>query len=154
MITSAMFGTNLPPREPEQRCEACGAQGTVGRAVRFEEDGEAKELHRFCRACWPEERARYQARWDEEDRLATEAFFRSGVTGGHASPSRAFEAATWHGVLDVLHEIQRQMAPHQPPSPESLQALARSWEALAKEIEDPMPLELEWFVRAHVPRAG
>ena len=63
-----LHGTGLPPREPDAQCEACGAQGTVGRAVRFEENDEIREVHRFCRTCWPEQSARYKARWEEESR--------------------------------------------------------------------------------------
>ncbi len=154
-IVNNMYGTNLPRREPDQRCESCNAQGTVGRAARFENDGQILEMHRFCSACWPEQSARYRARWAEEDRLASDAFFRSGVQGGHASPSCAFEAATWHGVLELLHDVQRAMGkPTPPPTPETLARLAQAWQELAKEIEDPMPVEIEWFIGAHRPRAG
>ena len=51
-----MRGSGLPLREPVERCEACGVAGTVARALRFENEA-MLELHRFCSACWPEERA-------------------------------------------------------------------------------------------------
>src|SRR3954467_3914544 len=100
MASGKLYGTKLPLREPEQQCEACGAQGTVGRAVRIADGPVLLELHRFCRSCWPEQSARYRARWAEEDRLAYEEFSRHTRSGGLATPSCAFEAATWHVALE------------------------------------------------------
>jgi|SRR5687768_5442993 hypothetical protein len=154
MVSGNLYGTDLPLREPDQTCEQCGVQGTVGRAARFHDDGSILEIHRFCRACWPEQSARYRARWMEEDRLAHERFFRSPRHGGFASPSCAFEAATWHGALDVLHQLQMQMIPHSPPSPNTLAAIAAQWKTFAAEIDEPMPLEIEMFVREYGADAG
>jgi hypothetical protein len=154
MVSGTLYGTNLPLREPEQICEGCGAQGTIGRAARIAEGPIVLELHRFCRKCWPEQSARYRARWAEEDRLASEEFFRHPRSGGLASPSCAFEAATWHGALDVLHQVRMQMIPHSPPSPNDLAAIAAQWKAFAAEIDEPMPLEIEMFVRQYGVGAG
>src|SRR5690349_13144860 len=94
--------TGLPPREPDATCEQCGARGTVGQAVRFGEAGEVLELHRFCAACWPEERARYDARWREADRVAAEAWMRDpDRVPAPPSLGSAFESATWHTTLDL-----------------------------------------------------
>ena len=149
MVSGCLYGTNLPLREPEQICEACGAQGTIGRAARFRGDGSVLEIHRFCRKCWPEQSARYRARWAEEDRLAHEEFFRSARSGGLAAPSCAFEAATWHGALDVLHQVHMRMIPRSPPSADELAAIAAHWKTLAAEIDEPMPLEIEMFVQQY-----
>ena len=154
MVSGNLYGTNLPLREPAQVCEACGAQGTIGRAARFHQDGRILEMHRFCRACWPEQAARYRARWSDEDRAAQEAFLRSRQTGGLATPSCAFEAATWHGALEVLDHVHMRMVPHSPPSADELAAIARQWKALAAEIGEPMPFEIEMFVRQHARDAG
>jgi hypothetical protein len=148
MPSASLYGTNLPPREPEQVCESCGTVGTVGRAVRFViEDN--PEIHRFCRACWPEQRARYRARWEEEERIATEAFFRNPQPGGRSGPSVAFEAATWHNALDWLAMLRPAMHPTSPPSPADLAAIAAEFRASAARIDEPMPFEVEVFVRMH-----
>jgi hypothetical protein len=152
MVTGNLYGTNLPTREPDQRCEACDATGTVGRATRFEHDGRVREMHRFCRACWPEQYARYRARWAEEDRKLTEEFFRKREKGGHAGYAASYEAATWHLVLEQLQELQLLMTPRPTPSADDLARLAAQWAALAAQIEEPMPLELQWFIQAHTPR--
>src|SRR5688572_18519770 len=96
----SLRGTDLPLREPDATCEACNARGTVGRAVRFGEAGEMLELHRFCAACWPEERARYEARWREESRLASDAWLRDPEHAPRPpSLGSSFESATWHITL-------------------------------------------------------
>jgi len=154
MVSGTLYGTNLPLREPEQQCEACGVRGTLGRAARFRDDGTILEMHRFCRACWPEQSARYRARWTEEDRMAHEEFFRTRRTGGLATPSCAFEAATWHGALEVLHQVHMRMIPHSPPSANELAAIAAQWKQLAAEIDEPMPWEIEAFVRQYTADAG
>ena len=94
MVEASMRGSGLPERDPTATCEACGATGTVGNATRFLED-EIVEIHRFCGRCWPEHYARFQARWDEEDRLEMEAWLRGQA--GSPLPSRgyAFEAASF-----------------------------------------------------------
>jgi hypothetical protein len=127
--------------------EACGATGTVGNATRFLEDGTV-EIHRFCARCWPEQSARYQARWDEEDRLEMEAWLR-GSAGRPPSRGSAFEAATWHGTLEMLREIRRALQPAEPPSAEQLAGLADEIAARAPGLEGPMPWEVERFIREY-----
>jgi hypothetical protein len=78
--TVVMRGSDLPLREPEAVCEACGARGTVARAIRTDASGAAVETHRFCARCWPENAARLRARWDEESRVATDAWMRAPQT--------------------------------------------------------------------------
>jgi hypothetical protein len=154
MASGKLYGTNLPLKEPEQRCEACGAKGTVGRAVRIADGPVVLELHRFCRACWPEQSARYRARWAEEDRLSQENFLRNPRPGGLATPSCAFEAATWHDALEILRHLRMRMKPHPPPSPSELAAMAAQLKDFAAEIDEPMPLEIEMFVRRYTADAG
>jgi hypothetical protein len=154
-----MHGTGLPPREPDAACEACGARGTVGRAVRYGERREPLEVHRFCAACWPEERARYDARWGEQDRLAAEAWMRApDATSAPPSMGSAFESATWHTTLDLVTELWGELRRHErgdgPPEAEGLARLAAEIVARAAEMEGPMPLAVEAFVERFGPRAG
>ena len=46
------------------------------------------------------------------------------------------------------------MHPLSPPSPNELAALAANWKAFAFEIDEPMPLEIETFVRQYDAGAG
>jgi hypothetical protein len=146
-----MYGTGLPLREPEQVCEACGAQGTIGRATRFNTDGSIMEMHRFCRACWPEERARYRARWQEMDRVEMEQFFRNpeSPTGGRSYPSTSFEGASWHTGLELFEMWMGLMKPRPAPTEEELEGMAEQFRSMAAQIDEPMPMMIEAFVRKY-----
>src|SRR5450759_3530691 len=91
-----MKPSGLPLCEGEQQCAACGARGTVGRAMRTNQSGEPTEIHRFCAQCWPENAARLEARWNEELRLARDAWWRDPSSTTAPSGGTAFESATWH----------------------------------------------------------
>ena len=147
----AIVGRTDPPlREPSATCESCGAIGTVGRAIRTDERGDATEVHRFCFSCWPEQSARYRARWEEENRLAHEGFLRrreprpDGSGGG-----MTFEAATWHGTLEFLREIKASMVAPVPPSRADLERIAADIRDRAPEVEGEMPFEVEAFLRRY-----
>ena len=150
-----MGGTGLPPREPNAMCEACGVLGTIGRAIRTDAAGLATELHRFCASCWAEQSARYRARWDEENRLAGDAWLRDPRLAP-PPPSRgaAFESATWHATLDVVRELNRAIRPTSPPPPEQLAAIAADIQARAEELEGPMPIAVAAFLQAYGEPAG
>jgi hypothetical protein len=144
-----MRPSGLPLREPEQVCEECGARGTVGRAMRTDQAGAACETHRFCATCWPEHSARLRARWNEEDRLARQAWFRD--PGGAAALDRGtgFESATWHGTLDFVTLINQSLRPSQPPSPSQLSEMAAELENSAAEYVGEMPFEIALFIQTH-----
>jgi len=135
-------------RDPDATCEGCGTTGTVGRAVRTGADETIVESHRFCAACWPEQSARYRARWEEEDRLREEAFHRGEAPGG-VGHGTWFEAATWHGTLELVRSIERTMIAPMPPAPADLASLVEEIRAYAPELEGPMPLEVEMFVQRY-----
>lgn len=146
--------TELPRREPAATCDACGAVGTIGRAVRTDERGDATEVHRFCVDCWPEQSARYRARWNEEDRRWRDRFFRTeepGPPGGNRG--MAFEAATWHAALELIRGIERTMIAPVPPSTADLERLAEQIRQAAPELEGEMPFEIEAFLHRYEGRA-
>jgi hypothetical protein len=150
-----MAGTGLPPREPNATCESCGVTGTVGRAVRTDDGGQVIELHRFCASCWAEQSARYRARWEEEHRLASDAWLRAPqVVPPPPSRGAAFESATWHATLDFVRELNRAMRPMLPPTPEQLAAIAADIQAQAEELEGPMPIAVAAFLQAYGAPAG
>ncbi len=145
-----MTSTGLPPREPSAQCEACGATGTVGRAVRTDADGRMVEVHRFCATCWAEQSARYRARWEEETRVARDAWLSDPVhipqpPAGGAS----FESATWHATVAFLHEINRALRPPAPPTAEQLAGIAADIRAHAHEMDGPMPIAVMAFLRLY-----
>lgn len=148
-----MRGTDLPLVEPDQRCEACAAQGTVGRAVRFTAAGEVHEIHRFCADCWPEQRARYEARWKHESRRERDAFLRNGDIKAHGGMSTAFESATWDGA-ETMIDMLREHAMHRGrPAEQDLRRLADEMlDARASRVGD-MPLDVAIFIRQHTSRA-
>ena len=150
-----MTSTGLPPREPSARCEACDVVGTVGRAVRTDAEGRTLELHRFCAACWAEQSARYRARWEEESRVASDAWF-DDPTRNPQPPSRgaSFESATWHTTVEFVHEINRALRPPAPPTAEQLAEIAADIRAHAHELEGPMPIAVRVFLHTYGDPAG
>jgi hypothetical protein len=137
-----------PLREPDAICEACQRKGTVGRAVRTDSAGAPTETHRFCARCWPEESARYRARWEEEDRLSMESFFRGERETGPTSGT-VIGAATWHSTLEFVREIQRSMTPWTPPSTKDLQEIAEQFREMAAQTDEAMPFEVQAFIHQH-----
>ena len=142
-------------REANAACDGCGRTGTIGRAVRTAPTGEPTEVHRFCAACWPEQAARYRARWREEDRVGSDQFLRGRVPARGPGRGMQFTAGTWHATLEMVEQIERQMMPSVPPSPEALARLAADIERQAPELDGEMPVAVEGFVRRYGrPRAN
>jgi hypothetical protein len=53
------------PRDPAARCNRCGKQGTVARAVRH---SEPPETLRYCSTCWPDAQYALEQRQPYADR--------------------------------------------------------------------------------------
>jgi hypothetical protein len=136
-------------RDPAATCEACGVLGTVGRAVRTDGTGGVTEMHRFCIDCWPEQSARYRARWEEQDRRQRDAFLRGRAPAAAAGPGMWFEAATWHGILDLVRQIERAMIAPVPPAADDLARIATEIREQAAEVEGEMPREVEGFLQRY-----
>jgi hypothetical protein len=111
--------------------------------------GEPIEVHRFCAACWPEQSARYRARWREEDRIHQESFLRGRVSARGAGPGMQFVAATWHSTIEMVEAIENSMIPSVPPPPEALARLAADLERQAPELDGEMPVVIETFIRRY-----
>src|SRR5687767_3972823 len=119
----AITSSGKPPIEPENPCEACGTIGTVGRARLTDEADNEIEVHAFCLKCWPEESARYRARWEEESRMRHENWMRTGGSPTPPSIGWSLESATWHGALDMLRLVLIS-AESRRPTAEDLTSLA------------------------------
>jgi hypothetical protein len=137
-------------RDPTAVCEACGVVGTIGRAIRTDNTGAVIEAHRFCFGCWPEQSARYRARWMEVMAQRRERFHRGLERGSSAGgEGMAFEAATWHTTLDFVRQIEAAMIAPVPPTKDVLEHYATQIAANAPRLEGAMPLEVEIFVRRY-----
>lgn len=150
--TFIMRPSGLPLCEPEQRCEACGSAGTVGRAMRTNRHGDPIEIHRFCAACWPEHSAALGARWREASRVASDAWFRNPVGAPAPEGGSAFESATWHLALDLVREVTRATRGGPLATSAQLQELAEELAASASTRVGEMPFEIEMFINTHRPR--
>lgn len=142
-------------RDPDAACEGCGTIGTVGRAVRTDADNGVTEQHRFCATCWPEQSARYRARWDEENRRRSDDFLRGReprVAG--AGRGMWFQSSTWHTTLELVRTIERMMIAPTPPAPRDLAKIAADIREQAATHEGEMPLEVEHFVQRYGSPAG
>ncbi|HEY5059987.1 MAG TPA: hypothetical protein VII52_00565 [Gemmatimonadaceae bacterium] len=137
-------------QDPEAVCEACGVVGTVGRAIRTDNTGAVIEAHRFCFNCWPEQSARYRARWMEAMTQRQERFLRGFERGSSGSgEGMSFEAATWHTTLDVVRQIEAAMIAPVPPTKEVLEQYATQIAANAPRLDGAMPFEVETFIRRY-----
>jgi hypothetical protein len=146
---SLIYGTGLPVREPDRSCAACGAQGTIGRAVRFTHEGNIREMYRFCSTCWSDQRAHYRKKWTEESRREYERFAIEHPTRDWSDPPMAFEGASWHNALELLGQVQGRRRPGAPTSRSALAVLALQFKRLAADIDEPMPPEIEELVRTY-----
>jgi hypothetical protein len=147
-----MRGTGLPPVEPDQRCEACGGQGTVGRAIRFTRAGEIAEMHRFCAECWPEEQARYDARWRHQSNRERDAFLRGGVSGGWSGLSTTFESATWDVNLSMLDGLREHAMMRGKVAQRDLREYADRMFDTRNDYVGPMPFEIASFIAQYTSR--
>lgn len=153
-ITISMRESGLPLQEPNELCALCGARGTVGRAMRTDDTGVPTEIHRFCVLCWVENYARLRARWQEEDRLATEAWMRAPESAPPVAGGMMFESATWHATLEFVRDMRRASSHRmEAPSPGSLGRLAAEIAKDAADYVGDMPFEIELFIREHIGNA-
>lgn len=145
-------GTDLPPVEPDQQCEACGAQGTVGRAIRFTPAGEIHEMHRFCAECWPEQQSRYQARWRHQSVRERDARLRGAATGGLSGMSTAFESSTWDGVSSLIDGLREHAMTRGRAAQHDLRRFADEMFDTRDAHVGTMPFEVASFIAQHTSR--
>lgn len=142
--------SGLPLVEPDQACESCGTQGTVGKVVITTRESASAALHRFCANCWPIESARFLARWKEQRREAKEHLSLETMASSTSVPSAnippsasssfeafgrvrpmhaiGFESATWHHIEETIEKIQElleMVRTNNVPTEEELEVTAR-----------------------------
>jgi hypothetical protein len=60
-----------------------------------------------------------------------------------------FQAATWHGALDVVRHIERSMIAPIPPTAHDLAQLAAQFREGTAQFEGEMPFEVEAFLQRY-----
>ncbi|MBX3173733.1 MAG: hypothetical protein KF709_04940 [Gemmatimonadaceae bacterium] len=120
----------------------------------MDDDGNTLELHRFCRACWPEARRRILARLQDEFHARVEAMKANRHSDHPAGDGWSIGGASWDGVIDLLRDVQALEQCPRRPSVEMLAELCAEWPTLEREFEEPMPPELRAFYEAHHPGAN
>jgi hypothetical protein len=136
---AVMSGGDEPsPRQPQAHCDACGAFGTVGRATRYEAP---PQVWRFCRACWPAERARLQAAWEAE-------------TERRPPQGCSFDSRVWEDAYELLDLLENAMARPAPPGNAAptladLRALAAEMQQLAPDMDGPPPPRIAAFLQRY-----
>jgi hypothetical protein len=135
------------PLDPGARCDECGATGTVAVTV---VNTTPEQVRRYCEACWPAARERWEAEQQEE----SVAWFRKGMQAGpydHPAkpPTRIAESRSWHDVglfierhlfrpdgspgvttaelADVARDIVRDVPKMNGPMPEKIAAFAAKY---------------------------
>ncbi|MEO7997309.1 MAG: hypothetical protein ABI852_07685 [Gemmatimonadaceae bacterium] len=148
--TVCFGGTGLPLVEPDQTCEACGTLGTVGRVVLTVRGRTEQEIHRFCESCWPEESARYDARWKHHHlNMLDELFEVDSDAVGEQTGNRSrdqdalmvgigFESATWHGTAEYVERFVELLQMVRSGSVPTLAELMEAGVEMAHEIESSM----------------
>jgi hypothetical protein len=143
-----MGGDEGSPREPDTRCDACGAVGTVGRATRYEQP---PRHWRFCSACWPRERARLEAEWESEsERWQHRVVHGPADLGGSAPPAYAFDSRVWADVAHFLDLIEQPAQPGQPgPRLADLEEIAADLRRVEPDMDGPPPPRVAAFLRRY-----
>lgn len=144
----AIYG--YPLKDPAATCHACGALGTVGRAIRKVEEREV--LHRqTCATCWPTEYRSLNAQWE----AATNAWLTHAMNVRDSiEPSLrphgqgAMGGATWDGVEAFVRDhIRPTQQSATPMSRVELGAIAAQYQQLEPELVGEMPQLVRTFIR-------
>jgi hypothetical protein len=143
------------PREPSSRCDRCGNQGTVARAVRH---SEPKEIFRYCITCWPAAQqalAQRQAEEQNEYRQAYRAWVseRSGSPNREPAPPAGWSSSSrsWGDVQRFLGLIAGQMKGGPGATPAQLSQIAGDIKDKAAEMVGRMPRDVKAFLAKHLP---
>jgi hypothetical protein len=146
------------PRDPAARCDRCGRQGTIARAVHHTDP---PSVLRYCGACWPvaqEELEERQREEQEQSRMAHEAWVDTARHNPQAARPAPPPPAGWSSASRSWHDVRRFLTliaqpPNGGPAPTSgqLAAIAAEIRAAAIEMDGPMPPDVEEFIAEHLP---
>lgn len=120
------------PRDPAARCDRCGIQGTVARAVRHTDP---PLVLRYCGQCWPSAQEELAQRQREERAPWNTA------------------SRTWYDARRFLELIARPPKGGGSATPAILATIAAEIRAQAAEMDGPIPPDIADFLARHSPRA-
>lgn len=133
--------------DPKSSCASCGQRGTVGVTVLH---SEPEEVHRYCEACWPAARARFE----EENEARTLAWMKATMRAGpydqpSKPPGTSAGSRSWHDVDVFIHRYVLQADGTPGIGQDDLAALARDIRADEAKMNGPMPERIAAFVRKY-----
>lgn len=148
-MSRTIKSSGVPLSDPQATCAACGVLGTIGRIVRMDEHSAVLDVQRFCRACWPTQRARFQAQNADNMRARLDAFRQNPDV--ELGPGDGYEiaGASWHGVLELIRDMEAAMRGPVRLAPAQLAVMCDGWPDLEREFGEPMPPEARAFYNAH-----
>jgi hypothetical protein len=117
-------------------CDSCGRVGTIARATRH---ANPPSVSRYCSACWPEERRRRLASFDEI-RKAILLGDPAGLPA--ASVAESLESCSWLDVQDYLS----QALSDGPVDTEIAKTWARKYLEWAPFMDGPIPEQVQRFI--------
>ena len=149
------------PRDSTARCDRCGSQGTVARAVRHTDP---PLVLRYCSPCWPTAQEELEARqcdelkqWQEAQRASFEVRERY-ASGASASPSApaawSSTSRSWYDTRRFLALISQPVKGGAAPTSAILATIAVDIRAQAAEMDGPIPAEVEDFLAKYPPPAA
>jgi hypothetical protein len=121
---------NTDPRDPVARCDRCGIQGTVARAVRHTDP---PLVLRYCGQCWPSVHEELDQRQHEDPTPWS--------TGSR----------TWYDARQFLGLIAQLPKGGASPTPAILATIAAEIRAQAAEMDGPIPSDIADFLAMHSP---
>ena len=146
------------PRDPAARCDRCGAQGTIARAVRHTAE---PLVLRYCGPCWPAAQEELDARQREEHERwqeAARAFAMhdrssQGATAPPPSPPPGWSCSSrsWYDTRRFLAHLAQPVKGGPAPTPAQFAAIAVDIRGRATEMDGPIPPEVEDFLARHNP---
>ena len=148
-MSRTIKSSGVPLSDPQATCAACGVLGTIGRIVRMDEHSAVLDVQRFCRACWPTQRDRSHAEQADDLRARHDAFVRN--PDANPTPGFGYDigAASWHGVLELIQDMEAAMRGPVRVTPAQLAVMCDGWPDLEREFGEPMPPEARAFYNAH-----
>jgi hypothetical protein len=135
------------PLDPGAQCDGCGTTGTVAVTVLH---STPEQVWRYCEACWPAARDRWETEREEETLDWMRKTMRAGpFDRGAKPPGSSVGSRSWH---DVGIFIERYLfRPDGSPAAElnDLASIAREIRTDAPKMHGPMPAKIAAFVEKY-----